>query len=274
MRDDAVITSRSNPNLVRARRVRDGREPGSIFLEGLRLVEEAARSRLRPHEVFYTERIGSTERGAAVIERLTRDGTRAYRVSEKIFDSICETRGPQGIVLIAERPPASLINPRPGSAPCLYLMEVSDPSNLGAILRTAEATDAAGVITSPGSADVFSAKALRAGMGANLRVPVQEGVGLEEVFRMARERGWRTIATDVSAVRAARYTAIDWSRPSLLMLGSEAHGLGPDVTERCDDICFIPMENRVESLNLAVAAAVILFEARRQAGHSGQGFSH
>ena len=185
---------------------------------------------------------------------------------DKIFRSIADTEQPQGIVLIAKRPKTSIENIESRITSALlpiviFLKEINNPSNLGAILRTAEAAGVAGVIVSKNSADVFSPKALRGAMGASFRLPVWDNAGFDEVLRWAK-RKLVTTAADVSV--SAGYTQIDWKTPRLLIFGSEAHGLNPSELEQINEMITIPMENAVESLNLAVSAGIILFEAKRQ----------
>ena len=145
----------------------------------------------------------------------------------------------------------------------IFLSEINNPSNLGAIFRTAEAAGAAGIIISPDSADVFSTKAIRSAMGANLRLPACENVAIEEVLAWAAKKNLVPTAADISG--GVSYTQIDWKVPRLLIFGSEAHGLNDAERDSIEEVINIPMENGVESLNLAVACGIVLFEAKRQA---------
>jgi TrmH family RNA methyltransferase len=144
----------------------------------------------------------------------------------------------------------------------VFLYETNNPSNLGAVIRTAEAAGAAGVIVSTGSADAFSPKAVRAAMGSSFRLPVWTDVDIGEAIGWAAGNKLQTIATTPAATTA--HTDVDWTLPSMLLLGSEAHGLPESELRLVDDRIVIEMDKSVESLNLAVACGVILFEARRQ----------
>lgn len=267
MREITKITSRDNAKLAIARKVRDGKVGDLIFIEGLRLAEETLRSGLFVSDCFVTPSFGESSRGRELIGDLHSRDVRVSEVPENLFQSIADTNNSQGIILIAERPgeglPAIENNIRStNSAIVVFLNEISDPSNLGAVFRTAEAAGVAGVIVSRDSANVFSPKALRAAMGANLRVPVWENADLEDVIGWSRGIGLRSAAADISAEIA--YTEIDWTRPRLIIFGSEAHGLSREALELVDETMLIPMKNDVESLNLAVSAGIILFEAVRQ----------
>ena len=112
------------------------------------------------------------------------------------------------------------------------------------------------------SADVFSPKALRGAMGASLRLPIWTNAGFFEVLEWSKQKNLISICADINAEKS--YTEIVWKQPRLLIFGSEAHGLSAQEREKVDESLIIPMENNVESLNLAVACGVILFEAKRQ----------
>ena len=255
-----VITGRDNKKLKFARAVRDGRERGFIFLEGARLAVEAFRSDINIVDTLISESFGTADHIPGVDPTI---------VADRLFDSIAETKSSQGIILIAERPETSIrrisnaIDREPtGPFLILFLHEINNPANLGAIMRTAEAAGVKGVIVSKGSADVFSPKALRSAMGSSLRVPICENADFDETIIWAKGVGLTSTAADINASRS--YTQTDWGTSRLLVFGSEAHGLDKEKRERIDELILIPMENEVESLNLAVSCGIILFEAKRQ----------
>lgn len=257
------ITSRDNGRLVSARRVRDGRDRTRIFIEGRRLVEEALRSEIDFEECFIAESFRSDQ----FVEKISKRSCPIFEISEKLFSSIADTSAPQGIVLIARRPATDRQKidtaiASPGLPLAVFLNEINNPSNLGAVLRTAEAAGILGVIVSPKSADTFSAKAIRASMGAVFRIPIWENADFDQVLEWATMNEFIATASDISATTT--YSEIDWKLPRLVIFGSEAHGLTSSELAKSTEKIFIPMENGVESLNLAVSAGVILFEAKRQ----------
>jgi TrmH family RNA methyltransferase len=262
------ITSRENAKLKLARKVRDGREKNLIFVEGLRLAEEVLRSETKVAEIFLSEDFNSNERTAQLIQAFQNKDYSISEVSEKLFHSIADTITSQGIILICQKPPTAKQNfeakfSLKNKLPVVVLLyEINNPSNLGAILRTAEAVNAAGIIVSANSADVFSPKSLRASMGAGLRLNIWTNAGFEEVLNWSRQKNLISTAADINAEKS--YTEIDWSKPRLLVFGSEAHGLKADDFRKIDEHLIIPMKNGVESLNLAVSGGIILFEAGRQ----------
>jgi RNA methyltransferase, TrmH family len=257
------VTSRDNPRVKEARRVRDGRQRDKIFVEGVRLVEEAVRSGLDIDCLFVSNE--ASVRAEKLLEAT--NAVEVYQLGDAAFQSIADTVNSQGILALIARPRSGreLIDQRIHGASLplvIFLHQTNNPSNLGAIVRTAEAAGAAGVIVSSGSADVFSPKGLRASMGSSFRLPIWTDADLEEALEWSLADGIRTVATGVAASRA--YTDVDWKQRSMLVMGSEAHGLPEELERKIETRVSIPMDGAVESLNLAVACGVVLFEARRQ----------
>ncbi len=260
------ITSRDNQRLKFARRVRDGNEANFIFVEGARLVEEVTRSNLKIFDVLFTESFQQTERGHLFLHHI--ENPNLAEVSENIFNSLSDTKNSQGVIVICEKPPTGknfverTLSANQTLPLVVLLHQINNPANLGAILRTCEAVNAAGVILTSHSADAFSPKALRGAMGASLRLSLWTNADFFEVLRWARGRTLTSICADVNAKKS--YLETDWTKPQLLIFGSEAHGLNAEERAVIDESLIIPMANRVESLNLAVSCGVILFEAKRQ----------
>jgi TrmH family RNA methyltransferase len=263
------IESRDNTYLKLARKVRDGREEDQIFVEGLRLAEEAVSSDIQLEFCLVREGFDSNPRANSLLKAIAEMDVDILETTDQVFATVAATSSSQGIVLIGERPPTDAvsfekrIDVTNASLPLLVMLsEANDPSNVGAVLRTAEAASVLGVVIGKNSADVFSPKALRSSMGSAFRMPVWSGADWTEIFEWAGKSGFKTVAT--SATGATNYAALDWNEPRLLVLGSEAHGLPDELLAIVDDLISIPMQPPVESLNLAVAAGVIMFEARRQ----------
>jgi RNA methyltransferase, TrmH family len=261
------ITSRDNSLLRRARAVRDGKIENSIFVEGLRLCEEALASGLELEAVIYSERFAAKERAARLIESLQQAGTKPAAVSEKLLASVSYTKTPQGIVLLASRPAFDLekFQAAQPDNPLLVLMHgINNPVNVGAIVRTAEAAGAAGVIVTAGTSDPFSPKALRGAMGSAFRLPFWLGPKYEEVISWCVERHIRTICADVAGSKL--YTEVDWFGACALIVGPESTGLTSEEIRVANEAVRVPMKGSAESLNVAVATGVLLYEANRQRG--------
>jgi TrmH family RNA methyltransferase len=259
------ITSRDNSLLRQARAVRDGKEDELIFIEGLRLCVEALKSKLELEAVIASEELIRKPQASESFTEISKAAKRVATVSEKLLETISYTKTPQGIVVLARRPEAtqqrleaSLTN----KALLVVLHQINNPVNVGAILRTAEAAGATGMITTRNTSDPFSPKALRGAMGSAFRLPVWRNAGFDEAISWCRERGINLVATDVAA--DLKHTDWDWKRESALVLGPESTGLTDDEVGAADWTVKIPMHGEVESLNVSVAAGVILYEAARQ----------
>jgi tRNA G18 (ribose-2'-O)-methylase SpoU len=160
----------------------------------------------------------------------------------------------------------------PASALVLVADAVQNPGNLGGLLRTAEAAGATGVFLTAGCADPFSWKALRGSMGSAFRLPQRRGLSLAEVLERLRARGVAVLAA--AADGELRYDEADLRRPTALLVGNEGAGLSPSALAAADARLRIPIAPHVESLNVAVAAALVLYEAARQRGFPGVGAGH
>ncbi len=249
-----MITSKENSRVKHAKLVREGRVRDEIFVEGLRLCEEILKAKIDVVDVLFTADIIETERGNSLIANFND----ASEVSDKLFATISDTKNPQGICIIAKRPKTGL---KPENGLIVVLHQLNNPSNVGAILRTCEAAGVSGVILTKGTADAFSAKTLRGSMGASLRLPLLEKVDFQEVIELCRERSLKTVCADIRAEKS--YTEIDWKIPHALIVGAEATGLTEIERNMCDESLKIPMCEPVESLNVAVACGVVLFEAKK-----------
>jgi TrmH family RNA methyltransferase len=263
------ISSRDNQRLRNARAVLAGKVRGSIFVEGVRLGEELVRSGLSVREAFYSSDASENQRLMSLVRSLADAGSAVLEVDGRAFRSVADTRSTQGVFIIADRPPSGperieskLRAGRPSLPLVLLLHRINNPLNLGAVLRTALASGAAGVVLTKGSADVFSAKGLRGSMGAAFRLPVWDSAGFDEALEWGRGGRLRPVAA--AAGSGENYTDLDWRRPTLLVIGPEAGGLSPEELSAVGDSVSIPMDSAVESLNLAVSCGILLFEAKRQ----------
>ena len=259
------ITSRDNSLLRQARAVRDGKEDEFIFIEGLRLCVEALKSKLELQAVIASEELIRKPQASEAFARISKWARRAATVSEKLLESISYTKTPQGIVALAARPEASqqrLEASLTNKALLVVLHQINNPVNVGAILRTAEAAGATGIITTKNTSDPFSPKSLRGAMGSAFRLAIWRDADFEEAISWCRQRGIKIVATGVAA--ELKHTDWDWKSESALVLGPESTGLTDAELTAADHMVKIPMHGEVESLNVSVAAGIILYEAARQ----------
>jgi TrmH family RNA methyltransferase len=259
-----IITSPANERLKYARRVRDGRERGLIFVEGERLVEECVQSGLKLIACFHLPE--PNPRAQSVIAELARRDCPLYPTAEAALATVSDTVNPQGLIALAERPTSNLdqaLAAREGMEPLVVCLDaVQDPGNFGTIVRTSEAAGASGVIALKGSVDAFAPKTLRSSMGSAFRLPVVTEVESEELVARVRAAGLKIVATAANGETV--YSDYDWRQATMAIFGAEARGVSEDLLERCDARLRIPVRAPVESLNVAAAAAAALFEAARQ----------
>ena len=263
------ITSRDNSLLRRARAVRDGKEPASIFVEGLRLCEEVLASGLNIEATIYSEQIARKERAARLITALGAASRKSASTSEKLLESISYTKTPQGIIVLASRPASdkTSFEVKQPAVPLLVVMHgINNPVNVGAILRAAEAAGATGVIATENTADPFSPKALRGAMGSSFRLPIWMDADYASVIEWCRRAEIKIFGADVNA--SMTHVEADWRAPCAIILGPESEGLTPEEIRAADQAIKVPMQRNVQSLNVSVAAGVILYEAARQRGLS------
>ena len=259
------ITSRDNSLLRQARAVRDGKVDELIYVEGLRLAVEALRSQLDIEAVIVSEQLASKEKAATAIEELAKASKRVGSVSEKLLESISYTKTPQGIVVLARRPESSeqrLAQSLPKNPLLVVLHQINNPVNVGAILRTTEAAGATGIITTKNTSDPFSPKSLRGAMGSAFRLPIWREAGFADVIQWCRGRRINLVGTTAQA--NVKHSDWDWTGATALVLGPESTGLSEEELQATDQRVSIPMHGEVESLNVSVAAGILLYEAARQ----------
>jgi TrmH family RNA methyltransferase len=255
-----VITSLSNPRVKHVRHLqgrRRARETERRYVfEGVRLVEELVGQPSVADFVFFSGTIELEERGRHLLAALRSQGTRCYEVSEHVLQSCSDTSTPQGVLAVVRWPQLSLPSDPTFS---LVVDRVRDPGNLGTILRSAVAAGADLVLLAPGTVDGSNPKAVRAGMGAHLRLPIRRLAWPAIQSAVSRSKVW--LAT-IDGERA--YTSVDWTGRCSLVVGGEASGPSQEARSIAAGTVVIPMAEGIDSLNAAVAASVIMFELSRQ----------
>lgn len=258
-----VITSRQNPLLKELQSIRDDHDAPLLFLEGPRLIQEALAARYALEILLVSEPFPET----SFLEPIRARSKRVYRVSDSVFRAVSDVDNPQGLLAICRRPSWKWSDmSKRAPSPLVVLDGLQDPGNAASIARTAEAAGAAGILTTPSTARLFSPKALRGAMGSSLRLPVIEGQSIEEITAQTKKLGYSLLATRVAQKNdsAVIYTQIDWTKPLAIVLGREAKGISPGWGSLVDKTIYLPMQPPVESLNVSAAAAVLLYESYRQ----------
>lgn len=255
-----AISSAKNPSIQRFHDAASGALEGAMLAEGVRLVGEALAAGLPVIEAAVSPRCADQ----ALRERLQAAAQSFLEVTDDVLARMSALDTPQGVAAILARPDvdeAALL--RGDLAPLVVVAAgVRDPGNLGALVRTAEAAGATGLLTMRGGADPFRDKAVRGSMGSIFRLPVVHGLDSAAVLAFAQRHRLQLVVADGGGTLV--HTAADLRKPSLLVLGAEAAGVPAELIAAAASRVAIPLRAPVESLNVAVAAGVLLYEAWRQ----------
>lgn len=247
------ITSTKNPVVKAMRDLKDKRareESGRILVEGEVMIREALGCGLAIHELL------ADERHEPFALEMEAQGARAFGVPRSILETVCETKTPQGVCASFDAPKPLQVEQLPDIV--VALDGVQDPGNVGTIWRTADAAGFQGLLLGAGSADPLSPKVLRSAMGSGFRLPFAHAAPLEEALCALKERGYTVIASDLGGVDF-------YSRPNpgskfVLVIGNEARGISDAVRECADMRLKLPMRGGAESLNAAIAAAIMMYD--------------
>lgn len=258
-----MITSKSNTRIkqIRALRYRKGRDASGLFwVEGIRIVSEAT-ALVAPLEYVVAPQLLDSEHGQRVDMALQGQGTPRLEVSAAVFATLSSKQGPQGIGAVVRQQWMSLADIRMDGLGWVALDCVQDPGNLGSVLRTTDAVGASGVILLGHTTDPYDPTAIRASMGAIFSQRLVR-TDFDTLAAWKRAGGHPLIGTSDSA--EALYDSVAYPLPAVLLMGSEQHGLSENEQGACDLVARIPMAGRSDSLNLAVATGVMLYELYRQ----------
>lgn len=276
-----IISSKDNKKI---KYIRGLMEKGSIrkknrqfVVEGIKLVDEALKygevSEIVITESLYAEIVSGdlsdnallAENGKNVI-KYVENSRSTIVVLDAVFNSVSETITPQGVLAVVGMPCYRLLDEdyldkiysKTGKIKLLILEDTSDPGNLGTIMRTAEAAGVTGVIMTKGTVDIFNPKVVRSTMGSIFRLPFAYVEDLKETIKALKTQGISFYATHLKGEKS--YKAIKYSDRSAILIGNEARGLSDEVADLADTYVLIPMQGKVESLNAAVAAALMMYE--------------
>jgi RNA methyltransferase, TrmH family len=257
--------SSSLQTLIRDLHRRRGRERRGLALaEGVRLVEEALAARIQTRGAVASPALESTTRGKALKATLLEAGVTVEPVTDAELEELADTEHPQGVIAVIEPKRWTLDDLRlnPG-ATILVLDGVQDPGNVGTMLRTALGLGAAGLVALKGTADLTNSKVIRGAMGASFRLPAVTA-GPDEFVAWARLQRAQIWTADAAGDPGERQQTRGADRPAVaLVVGNEGAGVGETVAAAADRRIAIPLARGVESLNVAVAAGILLYEVTR-----------
>jgi TrmH family RNA methyltransferase len=256
-----VLTSRNNPQIkqIRSLRQRKGRDELGLFLvEGIRHIGEAVEAGVNIEILCYAPDLLTSPFAKELVERQQAGGTPCLALDAASFSSLADKDNPQGLLAVLRKPSWTLDRLNAVNFPWgVALVEPQDPGNIGTILRTVDAVGASGLILLNHSADPYHPSAVRASMGALFWYPVVQA-SFDEFIRWAKGQVYTIYGT--SAHGSVDYRSIErFPSPLILLLGSERQGLSLEQSQHCDWLLRLPMHGKGTSLNLAVAAGVMLY---------------
>jgi TrmH family RNA methyltransferase len=237
---------------------------GKFLAEGVRLVEECEKSGWPVECCLYTEAAATRARTQQLIKKLAAAGCQLAVVPETIYNKISDTEQPQGIMAVLKKRQSTVESMITGSRlPLLVVLDgIQDPGNAGTIIRTADAAGCTGVIILKGSTDIYAGKTVRSAMGSLFHIPVAEGITSSELISALAANRVSLLATSLH--KSVIYYQARFDRPLAIVLGNEGQGVCAELLEAADACLTIPIVGQAESLNVAVAAGVVLYEAVRQ----------
>lgn len=264
-----TIASRQNPTVQLFRELARKRKPAEtrMLIDGWHLLLEARQAGLDIQQAAFTRDLLETPHTALVANELAESGVEVFEASGAVMEALSPVRTPTGVVAIARHDAATLdaVFKNPPQL-LLIALDIQDPGNLGAMIRAADAAGATGIVACGASADPFGWKALRGAMGSAFRLPIARAP-LETTMRVARAAGVRLVAAVPRYGQPLFET--DLGAPTAFLLGTEGAGLPLGLLQQMDETVTIPMRPPVESLNVAVAAALLFYEAMRQRSKLG-----
>ena len=264
------IDSRSNPSFkgwhgLTKKKYRD--RDGLFLIEGEVLIKEALEEGASVKELIFREDIEDID---SILERLFGEagGLRSFFLRGELFDELTQTENGREIIAVLEKPKnqrkalEERLKSKNNISNILVLDRIQDPGNMGTIIRTADAFGIAGIVIMKGSADVYSPKTVRSAAGSILRVPIITIEDEDELFNLATGMGLKVIATGLKDAEDVRET--DLREGLAIVIGNEGKGVSETILDRAERRIKIPMEGRIDSLNAAIATAIIAYECKRQ----------
>jgi TrmH family RNA methyltransferase len=256
-----TIHKRSDPLARRIREVRDGRNTQLMMAEGPKIIEEALRSQA-PFDTLVCDQT-AMPRHEKLLRKIDPGLSRTYLMKNNVMTFVSDLKSPPGILALIKRPsphPLEFSDHKP--ALILILHQLQLPQNVGGLIRTAEAAGVTQMILTGKTADPFGPKAIRGSSGSIFRMSIHHAAGITNIFKVLKKH--KIPITGLTPKGKEQYTQINWKQPIALVLGSEGSGFELNVDKEIKTTVQIPMEGSVESLNVAAAGAICLYEAHRQ----------
>ena len=259
-----MITSTSNPHIKEVKGLRNKQrrsESGLGYIEGIRIVYEAIKSGFAIEEILYSLELAKSKIIEEALEIARNQDIRVVEVSSQVFESISSKEGPQGIAAVIRQRWTTFEQINAEHGLWIALDEVADPGNLGTILRTCDAVGASGMILIGNCTDPYDPSALRASMGAIFSQKLVKTTKEDFISWVKRNNRYLIGTSDHAKID---YRDANYSLDSIILMGSERQGMSKDLENSCNTVVSIPMKGSCDSLNLAVASAIMLYEVSRQ----------
>ncbi len=256
-----MITSTSNVQIKQItallKKSKERKEQKAFVIEGRKMFEEICQDKSRIIKAYFSESYIKEQYGNKALPELSYE-----IVADSVFDAMAETVTPQGVLAVVKMPEYSLSDMIADAGTLVLLENLRDPGNLGTIIRTAEAAGVSGVILSRESVDIYNPKVIRSTMGAVYRVPFLYVDDFVELLTELKENKVRLLAAHLKGTKT--FDKADYEGKVGILIGNEANGLSEEAAELAEEKVLIPMAGSVESLNAAVAAALLMYEAFRK----------
>ena len=254
-----MITSTANQqvkNLIQLQKKGKARKEQNVFVvEGVKMFREAPLDWIV--KTYVSSEFFKKEEASCL------EGRDYEVVEERVFKTMSDTQTPQGILSIIKQPAYDLQNILSKENPLLMVLEnLQDPGNLGTIMRTAEGAGVSAVLMSRETVDIFNPKTIRSTMGSIYRVPFLYIEDLKTILPLLKEKGIRTYAAHLKGTQS--YDEKDFTGGTAFLIGNEGNGLTDELSDLADEYLRIPMYGQLESLNAAVASAILMYETQRQ----------
>jgi TrmH family RNA methyltransferase len=259
-----MITSTSNQHIKDIRHLRDRKyrsECGLFYVEGIRLVTEAVNQKDNLQEIIYSSELSRSQHSEDLIKNAKKEKILIEEVSSEVFHSLSSKDGPQGLAAIVKQSWTILKTDQKLIGVWTALYEIADPGNLGTILRTSDAVGGKGIILIGDSTDPFDPTSVRASMGAIFTQKIIK-TNMDSFVSWKTNSNCQVIGTSDHA--KMDYKEFDYSSNTILLMGSERQGIPSELEEICTEVVSIPMKGKCDSLNLAVATSIMLYEIFEQ----------
>ncbi len=260
-----IITSSANEQIKSIRKLRERKyrnESGTYYIEGIRIVLEALAQPNRVKTLIYSPELMESQLAADAVQKAAVHGVKLLEVNASVFETFSLKEGPMGLAAVVQQSWQPLEEVQPQQMGLwVGLDSVADPGNLGTIMRTADAVGASGIFLLDHCTDPYDPAAIRASMGAIFSLQL---VKLTSASFLEWKKSNHVVAIGTSDAAKQDYEAVQYPNPMVLLMGSERQGLQPALMQACDQVVSLPMNGKSDSLNLAVATGVMLYQINSQ----------